>query len=107
MVMLRDEAHGIPGDAALRLELTDGRCAAVQVFAHGAVEAPFIFRAPYLTWKRVVRSELDPIAAVISGAISFEGRLATLVAHHMVARELVKCAQQVPTTFPDEPPSPV
>lgn len=102
MVMQKDTSRGVPADAAIRLEIADGRCEQVQVIAPDFPDAPFVFRAPYAVWKRIVRSELDPIAAVISGAIAFEGRLATLVTHHMVARTLVKCAQQVPTRFPDE-----
>lgn len=102
MVMQKDPTRGVPHDAAIRLELADGRCEEARVLPPEKPDAPFVFSAPYATWKRIVRSELDPIAAVISGAIAFEGRLATLVMHHMVARTLVQCAQQVPTLFPDE-----
>jgi putative sterol carrier protein len=69
----------------------------------GAVEAPFVLRGSYETWKAVMREGLDPVMAVATGRLALErGALTTLMLHTRSARLLVELARQVPTRFPDE-----
>lgn len=102
LVLLRNEALGYPEDVAVRLDLEAGDCRDACIVAAAAVEAPFVLRGAYAVWKRIVRGELDAMAAVVKQELALEGRLHTLVMHAKSARALVLCAQKVPTAFPDE-----
>lgn len=93
---------GYPDDIAIRLELGSGNCHEARVVTPAEADAPYVLRGPYPVWKRIVRGELDAIAAVVKQELALEGRLHTLVMHARWAKALVACAQQVPTDFPDE-----
>ena len=69
-----------------------------------AIDATFVLRADYATWKAVVTGGLDPIGAVMAGRIRLTGPLTTLLMHTAAATALVGAARQVPTRFPDEDP---
>lgn len=102
LVLERDVALGYPDDVAIRLELDSGDCHEALMVAPADADAPFVLRGPYPVWKRIVRGELDAMAAVVKQELVLEGRLHTLVMHAKSARALVACARKVPTDFPDE-----
>ena len=87
---------------AVELTLDRGRCHDAVIRHPDAVTAPFVLRAPYATWKQVMRGELDPLAGVTRGRIGVKGSLATLMMHARSASALCLCARAVPTRFPDE-----
>ena len=93
---------GYPEHVAVELTLDRGRCHRAVIRHPDAVTAPFTLRAPYATWKLVMRGELDPLAGVTRGRISVTGSLATLMMHARSASALCGCARAVPTRFPDE-----
>ena len=102
LVLERNDGLGYPEDVVLRLELDRGHCHGAHLVAPTEAAAPFSFRAAYAVWKRIVRGQLDPIAAVMRRELSFEGSLTTLVLQVATIHALVACAQAVPTAFPDE-----
>ena len=63
--------------------------------------APFIFRAPYDGWKRLVRGELDPIIGVVKGEITMTGSMSALMLHSRAAKALVEVVRTVPTALDD------
>jgi putative sterol carrier protein len=89
--------------AAVQFTLDRGVCTAAQVLDPSAITAPFVLRAPYGVWKRIVRGALDPIMAVALRQVSLQGSLGTLLAHARAAKALVSCVRTVSTHFPDEP----
>jgi len=93
---------GYPEPVAVELTLDRGRCHGAVIRHPDAVTAPFVLRAPYATWKLVMRGELDPLAGVTRGKIGVKGSLATLMMHARSASALCGCARAVPTRFPDE-----
>jgi putative sterol carrier protein len=93
---------GFDEAVAVELVLDRGRCHGAAILHPDQVTAPFVLRAPYLTWKEVVRGDLDPLAGVTRGRIGVRGSLATLMIHAKAATALVACARAVPTHFPDE-----
>lgn len=93
---------GFPSAVAVELALDRGRCHGAAIVAPEAVRAPFVLRAPYATWKAVVTGALDPIVGVTLRRIAVTGPLMTLLAHARAATALCRCAQAVPTLFPDE-----
>lgn len=102
LVLEPEPAFGYPDAVAVELALDRGDCHGAAIRAADAVTAPFVLRAPYATWKAVVRGELDPLAAVTLGRIRVQGSIATLMLHARAATALVGCARAVPTRFPDE-----
>jgi len=102
LVLERAPDLGYPDDVAIRLELEAGDCHDARLVAPDDADAPFVLRGAYGVWKRIVRGELDAIAAVVTQELALEGRLHTLVMHARWAKALVACARQVPTAFPDE-----
>ena len=93
---------GYADAVAVELMLDRGRCHGAVIRHPDAVTAPFTLRAPYATWKLVMRGELDPLAGVTRGRIRVKGSLATLMMHARSASALCACARAVPTRFPDE-----
>lgn len=104
LVLTHDASLGFPHDTAVVLTLEHGRCKAVKVVEGKHARAPFIFRAPYRHWKRIVRGEADAIIAVVKGEVAFTGSMSALMLHSRAAKALVECARAVPTRFPDEEP---
>ena len=102
MVLEPTPALGYAEPVATELVLDHGTCRAATVLAPGAVTAPFVLRATYEVWKKVVRGELDPISAVVTGRIKLTGAMMTLMMHTGAAQALLACASRVPTDFPDE-----
>lgn len=93
---------GYADDVALEFTLHRGDCTAATILPTGSVTAPFVLRASYGMWKKVVRGLVDPVMAVALKQIDIEGSLSTLMLHAGAAKALVACARTVPTHFPDE-----
>ncbi len=93
---------GYAADVAVEFDLDRGECTAVRVSEPPSVTAPFVLRAPYAVWKRIVRGTLDPVMAVAMRQVALQGSLSTLMMHAASAKALVVCARSVPTHFPDE-----
>ena len=102
LVLDRVESLGYPDDVAVRLDLEAGDCREAHVLPAAEAEAPFVLRGPYGVWKRIVRGELDPMAAVVKQELTLAGNLHTMLMHAKSAKALVACAQRVPTIYPDE-----
>ena len=93
---------GYPEPSAVRFDLDRGHCSAAQVVALDGADAPFVLRASYAVWKKVVHGTLDPVMAVALRQVRLQGSLTTLMLHAHAAKALVTCARSVPTHFPDE-----
>ena len=93
---------GYPAAVAVELTLDRGRCHGAAILHPDALTAPFVLRAPYAIWKQVMLGALDPLVGVTRGRIGVKGSLTTLMLHARSAAALCKCAQAVPTRFPDE-----
>lgn len=102
LVLDATPALGYPEPVAVEIALNCGDCTSAEIRSVEALTAPFVLRAPYETWKAIVRGSLDPLMAVTKGQVRVEGSLATLMMHARAATALVVCARNVPTHFPDE-----
>src|SRR5512143_903002 len=85
----RDAAFGVeaerpafPATVAVHAEQDRGRIARWRVLADEddilELEPAYVLRAPYGTWKALVRGD-DPVKAALSGAVKVEGDLEALV----------------------------
>ena len=93
---------GYADAAAVEFDLHRGTCTSVRVLTPSAITAPFVLRASYAVWKKVVQGFTDPVMAIALRTIALEGSLITLMMHAGAAKALVACARTVPTHFPDE-----
>lgn len=93
---------GYPDPSAVLFELDRGTCTAARVLPVDAAAAPFVLRASYGVWKKVVHGSTDPVMAIALRQIHLHGSLTTLMLHAAAATALVACARTVPTHFPDE-----
>lgn len=94
---------GLIGPVALELNLDRGLCNTARIMSPDACTAPFVFRADYATWREIMDGALDPVAAVMNGKVRLTGNMVALMMHARAVTALVRCAQQVPTRYPDQP----
>jgi len=93
---------GLAEETALYIDLWHGDAREA-----GAVEDPsekdpeFVIRAPITTWRRVIEKKLDPIQGMITGQLKLKGTMSKIMRFPKAASELVNCATQVPTEFPE------
>jgi len=102
MVLNAVPEFGYASDTAVEFALDRGICTAATVVDPAGLRAPFVLRARYAVWKRIVRGVTDPVMALILRQVSLHGSFSTLMLHAGAAKALVACARRVPTEFPDE-----
>ena len=95
-------AFGYADPVAILFELDRGTCTSARLVPASTAAAPFVLRASYAVWKKVVRGITDPVMAIALRQIALQGSLSTLMLHASAAKALVACARIVPTHFPDE-----
>lgn len=100
--MRADPAHGIPSDRAVFLELQRGECRdARMASAQDLASAPIVLAADAGSWRRVLEGGMDPVAAVMSGALRLErGNLLVLARYAGAAREMLAAAAAAGGSFP-------
>lgn len=94
---------GLIGPVALELTLDRGLCNMARIISPDACTAPYVLRADYATWRRIIQGDLDPMQAVVRGEVRLSGNLMALMLHAQAVTSLVACARQVPTQYPDDP----
>ncbi|MFX0098639.1 MAG: SCP2 sterol-binding domain-containing protein [Candidatus Hodarchaeota archaeon] len=82
--------------------LNHGKCTGVKKLEAGE-ENPdgteYVYTADYESWVKILKSELDPIRALLSGKASVEGDMAKILKATDAAKELVNSTTQVDTEF--------
>ena len=93
---------GLVGPVALELTLEHGICRAARIISPDACTAPFVFRAPYSEWKRIMQGEIEAVHAVVQGRVQLAGNMSAIITHARSITALVRCARAVPTDFPSD-----
>ena len=93
---------GLVGPVALEVVIEQGVCRSARLLSPDACKAPFVFRAPYEVWRDIIQSGLDPVGAVLRGPMTLTGSLEAIMRHASAIKALVRCAQAVPTLYPDQ-----
>ncbi len=98
------EADYPPRPLYIQLCATDGQWSSYRFGPDPALaeHASFLLRAPYSTWKQVVRQQIAPLPTIIRGSIRVEGRLFELLTWTESLRVMTQLAGQVDTAFGDE-----
>lgn len=63
------------------------------------IEPPYVARAGYSTWKRLIQGELDPIEAILHRQIQLSGDLEPIIERAQFKELVRRAVAQVPTTF--------
>ncbi len=110
---------GLPADAAFVVE-PDGRAFPRPLAVHARqgkgriaswrilededdileLEPAYVVRAPYATWKALLRGEMDPVKAALSGQVKVKGDLEALVRRASYRYVVDAALAAVATEFP-------
>jgi putative sterol carrier protein len=103
MVMTPDAGMGIPNERIVIADLWHGDCRGAK--AAGAAEleeTPYLIKADPAAWKSVLAGRTDPIVGLMGGKLKLaKGSLFALLPYAKAAKELVRSAIEVDTSFPD------
>lgn len=108
--MEADPSFGLPEPRAVRMDLWHGECRGATAVpprgesdaADATDDAPYRIEGDPYSWKRVLEGELDPIAGLMRGKLKLrKGSVVALARYVGAARELVRAAGRVETSFPE------
>ena len=103
LVVNPEPDKNVPEAKGIFLDLFDGEARDVKmVSVDEARKADFVITAPYSRWKDVMRKQLDPTRAMMTGKMKVKGDLATLIRYTKAANEMTDCTTRIDTEFPDE-----
>lgn len=104
MVILAEPSVGIAADTGMLLDVAEGHCRSCTLITGvEADNAPFVIKASYAQWKKVLKKEVDPTKALMQGQLKLtKGHMPTMVKYVSASKELVEATSAVPTLFPDE-----
>jgi putative sterol carrier protein len=104
IVIEADPASGLPEPVYIRLTGRDGKWRSHALGGDRALldATAFVLRAPYLSWKEVVRQELRPVKALLQGRIRIEGHLPVILRWITSIGVLARLAGEIDTEFVDE-----
>ena len=85
----------------LYIDLWHGKCRdAFQVTEAATHKPAFRLSAPFDNFSRVIKGELDPLQAMVTGKIRVQGNMVMLMKNIPTVLEFVRVCQQVDSTFP-------
>ena len=95
------EAYGIRQDSTTYyLDLWHGKCRdSYVVQPEQEVKAVFILRAPYGNFVRLLKSELEPMQALLTRKIGVQGNMAILMRNVPTVLDFVRCAREITSGF--------
>lgn len=103
LVMTADPAMGVPDERIVIADLWHGDCRGAQAASEAQLgETPYLITAEPAAWKNVLSGKTDPIVGLMGGKLKLaRGSLFSLLPYAKAAKELVRSAIEVETTFPE------
>jgi len=103
LVMSPNPEMGIPEERAVIADLWHGDSrGAKKAGADDLEDTPYLIKAEPAAWKSVLAGKTDPIVGLMGGKLKLaKGSLFALLPYAKAAKELVKSAINVDTSFPD------
>jgi putative sterol carrier protein len=103
MVMTPDADMGIPEERMVIADLWHGDCRNAKAADVAELEdAPYLIKAEPVAWKSVLAGKTDPIVGLMGGKLKLaKGSLFALLPYAKAAKELVRSAIDVDTSFPE------
>ncbi|MBL7162415.1 MAG: SCP2 sterol-binding domain-containing protein [Anaerolineales bacterium] len=84
----------------LYLDLWHGECRKAFIVdeeQESELNPAFVLSAPYVNFARIIKSELDPMQAMITRKLRVKGSMAYMMRNIPVVLDFVRCAQEVET----------
>jgi putative sterol carrier protein len=95
-----EPAAGFKEEVVLYMDLWHGKCRAFEMLPNRkAKPAPFTYEGAYANWKEIIEGRLDPIKALLTRKMTLTGDRAAVMRATRAAKELVRTAQMIQTTF--------
>ena len=103
LVMTLNLEMGIPEERAVIADLWHGDCRGAKAAGEDDLgDTPYLIKAEPAAWKSVLAGKTDPIVGLMGGKLKLaKGSLFALLPYAKAAKELVKSAIDVDTSFPD------
>jgi putative sterol carrier protein len=103
MIMTPDPAMGIPAERIVIADLWHGDCRGARAATMAEFdETPYLISAEPAAWRSVLAGKTDPIVGLMGGKLKLaKGGLFALLPYAKAAKELVRSAIDVDTSFPD------
>jgi putative sterol carrier protein len=103
MIMTPDSAMGIPAERIVIADLWHGDCRGARAATAAELEeTPYLISAEPAAWRSVLDGKTDPIVGLMGGKLKLaKGGLFALLPYAKAAKELVRSAIGVETSFPD------
>lgn len=103
MIMTADSAMGIPAERIVIADLWHGDCRGARAATAAELEeTPYLISAEPAAWRSVLDGKTDPIVGLMGGKLRLaKGGLFALLPYARAAKELVRSAIDVDTSFPD------
>lgn len=102
-IMFNIEPDGpLTNPMILYIDLWHGECR--QAFIPSSsqeseLDPAYVLTAPYSNFERVMKSELDPMQAMITRKLRVKGSMAYMMRNVPVVLDFVRCAQELDTEF--------
>lgn len=103
LVMTQDSDMGIPDERIVIADLWHGECRGASAGSSDALdEVPYLIKSNPSSWKNVLAGKTDPIVGLMGGKLKLaRGSMFALLPYAKAAKELVRSAIGVDTSFPD------
>ena len=103
LVMTEDAEMGIPSERIVIADLWHGDCrGAVAAADDDLDDVPYVIKGTPATWSAVLGGKTDPIVGLMGGKLKLaKGGLFSLLPYAKAAKELVRSASAVDTSYPE------
>ncbi len=103
LVMAADGDMGIPEERIVIADLWHGACRGAKAAAADDLDqVPYLIRATPVAWSSVLKGKTDPIVGLMGGKLKLaKGSMFALLPYAKAAKELVRSAIEVDTSFPE------
>ncbi|MFX1302706.1 MAG: SCP2 sterol-binding domain-containing protein [Promethearchaeota archaeon] len=100
VLLVFEPSGNLDHEVRVFLGLYHGECTGTRLIPEGEeVETEFIMSGLYLNFVSVVKKEIDPIRALMSGKLKLEGDMAKLMRNAKAALEMVNSFANVDTDY--------
>jgi putative sterol carrier protein len=100
MIFMIEKGDSLAQPVSFYLDLWHGKCRdAYMLDTGGEVKAVFTLRAPYENYVRLLKSEIDPMQALLTRKIGVQGNMAVLMRNVPTVLDFVRCCRDITDNY--------
>ncbi len=100
MIFVIDPGGAVPEEKRFYLDLWHGKCRdAYELDGARQTSAVFTLQAPYENYVRLLKSEIEPMQALLTRKIGVHGNMAVLMRSVPTVLDFVRCCREVTDSF--------